>query len=247
MSKKILSILSLLFLITVFLGTPINADAVKSARKPPQKRYTFEEVDAKYVVAAKVNLMGLGDGYHAKLVFAAPKSAFSFGIQYDNGAAAPYTGRVMLLTENVFSNDPGGQEYDRPRNIELKTATNYDLMMSLDRKGKIIIFLNNKPIGTYVNKKLVGKKIRTHVEASGKHNGDIVDVDFTEIRMKEGVIDEIQAFRPYILDNASKIKSRIVNGSHVYIHGKLSDIPEGADWGSDYDSVSGIVEFRLDN
>lgn len=246
MKRRFSAVFVGMLLVTALWCNSFTACAFKSARNLPQKRYTFEEVDAAHVIAAKVNLMGLGDGYHAKIVFATPKSAFSFGIQYDNGASAPYTGRAMLITENIASNDPGGQKYDRPRNIELHIGKTYDLMMSLDKRGNIITFLNTKPVGRYTNKKLIGKKVRPRVEACGKHNGDIVDAEFSQVRIKDGKIDEVYAFMPYVLDTASNIKSRIVDSSHIYIHGKLSDIPADADWDSAYNSVSGIVQYNFD-
>lgn len=229
-----------------------DADAAKKKSKKEEKKYTFEDMDedvADYVIEANVRLLGKGDGYHAKLVFVTPTSGFSYGIQYDNGASPPYTGRAMLIAENIKSNNPGGQKYDRPREIEVHLGKTYHLMMALDEDGKIYTFFNGKKIGTYVNKKLAFKynrEIRPRVEASGKHNGDIVNADFSHIDIRDGDVDGVEAFWPYSIDTASKIKSTIKEDSHVSIYGKLTGLRPGEDWDSAYEAVSGIVQYNFD-
>lgn len=231
----------------------LDADAAKKSKtKKEEKKWTFDDIDedlADYVIEANVRLLGKGDGYHAKLVFVTPTSGFSFGIQYDNGASPPYTNKAMLIAENIKSNDPGGQKYDRPGDIEVHLGKTYHLMMSLDENGKIATFFNGKKIGTYVNKKLAykyGREIRPRVEASGKHNGDIVRADFSHINIRDGDVDVVEAFWAYSIDTASKIKSTIHEESHVSIYGKLTGLQPYEDWDSAYEAVSGIVQYNFD-
>ena len=228
-----------------------DADAAKKTKsKKEEKKWTFEDLeDDRYAMEANVRLLGDGDGSHAKLVFVTPTSGFSFGIQYDNGASPPYTGRAMLIAENIKSNDPGGQKYDRPGDIEVHLGKTYHLMMGIDEDGEIDTYFNGKKIGTYVNKKLAyspSKEIRPRVEASGKHNGDIVNADFSHINIRDGEIDVVEAFWAYSIDTASKIKSSFNDNSHVKIYGKLTDLGEGQDWDSAYEAVSGIVQFNFE-
>ena len=119
-------------------------------------------------------------------------------------------------------------------------------MVSLDNRGNINTYFNGRIIGTYHNSKLAGKKIRPRVEASAKHNGDVVDVDFSHIRIKDDPIDEVYAFWPYEIDTAKRINSKIINNTHVKIYGKLTDLKEGEDWDSAYEAVSGIVQFNFE-
>ena len=240
-------ILAIAVAFVMLLGLCVPAvDAQAAKKKIDTRRYTFDDLHAEHILDARVRLLGKGDGYHAKLVFVTPRSGFSFGIQYDNGAEAPYTGRAMLITENIKHNEPGGQKYDRPKNIEVHLGKTYHLMLSLDDYGNIETFFNGKKIGSYYNGRLAGKKVRPRVEASGKHNGDVVDVDFSHIRIKDDPIDEVYAFWPYEIDTAKKIESKIINKAHVSIYGKLTDLKPGQDWDSAYEAVSGIVQFNFE-
>ena len=242
-SKRFLSIILAMLLL---MASSLPCAQVNAQKQTDNRRYTFSNIKAQHIISADVKLLGDGDGYHAKLVLVTPTSGFSFGIQFDKGASAPYTGRAMLIAENIHSNDEGGQVYDRPGNIEVHLGKTYNLMLSLDSHGNINTYFNGRIIGTYHNSKLAGKKVRPRVEGSAKHNGDVVDVDFSHIRIKDDPIDEVYAFWPYEIDTAKRINSKIINNTHVRIYGKLTDLKEGEDWDSAYEAVSGIVQFNFE-
>ena len=62
----------------------------------PAVYQTIENTASEYSIEADVSLTGTGTGYHAKLVACTATSAFSFGIQHDEYAAAPYTGKNCI-------------------------------------------------------------------------------------------------------------------------------------------------------
>lgn len=216
-----------------------------------EKKWTVENVPSRYAIEADVKLLGDGVGSHAKLVLVSPKSGVSFGIQYDKGARAPYTGRAMLIMENIKSNDPGGQKYYWPNDIEVDLGKYYHLMLALDENGRADVYLDHKKVATYNNKMLKNDggdlEIRPRVEASAKYNGDVVDAAFKNIEIKDDEITVVDIFDAYRIDTCKDIKSRITSTGNVSIYGKLSGLTEEQDWDSAYEAVSGIVQFNYDD
>ena len=88
--------------------------------------------------------------------------------------------------------------------------------------------------------------LQPQVEVSGKHNGDRVRADFTNIRVKDDMVDTVEAFLAYPINTASKIKSEIHSNSHVTLSGVLTGLKPGEDWDSAYDRVSGIVRYTFE-
>ena len=207
--------------------------------------YTINNVNAADAIEADVRLLGEGVGSHAKLVLVSPKSGVSVGIQYDKGAREPYAGKAMLLVENIHHNKSGGQRYYWPLQEELHLGKYYHLMLSLSKKGEIGVYFNRRKVASYKNKNLAGKEVSPRVEASAKYNGDIVDADFMNIRIKDGEINDIGIYDPFRIDTAKMIRSRIRNNSHVSIYGKLTGLKKEQDWDSAYEAVSGIVQYNL--
>lgn len=195
-------------------------------------------------IEADVSLSGSGTGFHAKLVMCTPTSAVSYGIQYDSCAAAPYTGKTMALVENIGSNNPGGQSYFRPSNVELQLEQSYHMMLTLNRDGSGSVYLDGNKIGDYYNPNLGYQDIvYLRVEGSGRKNGDSVYANFNNIKLKvngsyqpgkEWGIHEFQQ-NPGIGANAST--------TNVYIAGTVVGIADHEDWDSRYNDVSGIIQF----
>lgn len=226
-------------------GSTINGawskvKAVKTANKK-----TVAANVGQFAIEADVTLSGSGSGYHAKLVMGTPTSAVSFGIQYDAHAVAPYTGRAMLMVENVESNNVGGQTYDRPGNIELQVGKTYHLMMATNGKGKVTVYLNYKAIATYYNAGMNGSAPYLRVEGAARLNGDKVNAKFSNIRLRiYGKYDPSEALRDSNFDTNQTVHSVFKSPSTVTIKGTISGLAAGADWDSAYDKVSGIMQFN---
>ncbi len=88
--------------------------------------------------------------------------------------------------------------------------------------------------------------LQPQVEVSGKHNGDRVGAEFTNIRVKDDMVDTVEAFLAFPIHTASRIKSRIYSNSHVVLRGVLTGLKPGEDWDSAYDRVSGIVRYTFE-
>ena len=236
MKKKILAlVLTALMAVTMMPQTPVEAK---------QKKVTIEDVDVYEAIEADVRINGSGSGYHGKLVLAAPLSAVSFGIQHDEFAAAPYTGKTMLIVENILSNEPGGQSYYRPKRIEVKPGKTYHMMLTLTKSGKVDVYFNYKKIASYKNRGLANVKAWPRVEASARLNGDKVRAEFKNIEVKNDQYDETDDFSTVKLDVAPQIHSKIIDNSHCVISGTLSGLVPGHDWDSAYEQVSGIVQYQ---
>ena len=209
-----------------------------------KKAYTVANVSAKQAIEADVTLTGSGTGYHAKLLFATPTSAISYGIQYDACAVAPYTGKAMLMVENVLHNGAGGQSYDRPKNIELQVGKTYHLMMSASENGTVTVYLNYKKVASYTNPGLSGVQAAPRVECAGRLNGDKAKAVFKNIKIREnGSYDPEKIFNTHLFDTNTTMHSDVKSSSYVIISGEISGLGAGEDWDSAYEKVSGIVQF----
>ncbi len=228
---------------------------------------TTKNVKDFYAIQADVTLTGTGTGYHAKLAYVARGSAISFGIQHDNYASAPHTGKDELMVENVFSNDPGKQVYDW-LGVTLEPGKTYRLMLSLDKKGKATVYLDGKALKTYENKGLASKNSSNikvmaanpmaRVEGSGRKNGDTINAKFENVSIKEGKYTNTKKYEttnmhvtgnlmfPYFLAQTTKANPtlKISNKKrNVQITGSISGLAEGQDWDSAYEDVSGLVQY----
>lgn len=232
--------------LALIMGLCVPSMEGSAAKK--QKKWEFDDLKDKYVIAANVKVDGYGVGYHSKLVFVAqPECAVSFGIQYDDDAWPPYKSRLALLFEDIYSNkhEPGEQVYYRPSDVKLKINKYYHLMMAMDKKGKADVYFNHKKIATYRNKKMAGKDIFPRVEGCAKYNGDIVKTEFKNIQVKIKDYDDLDFLDTTHFDTAPNIKSTVLNPSHVLVQGYLSGLNPGEHWDSAYESVSGIVQYDI--
>ena len=232
------------------------------------KKYTVNNVKDYYAISTDVTLGGTGTGYHAKIGYVVTGAAFSFGIQHDEFASAPYTGLDTLMVENVYSNDPGGQRYEWL--ATLTPGKKYNLMLSLSKAGDLTVYLDGKALKTYKNKGLKtynGSDIQKYlanpqarVEGAGRLNGDTVNAKFSNIVVKEGkyrngkkytstnkYAEDVKRtfFMPqkFITNPTLKVTEK---KNTVKVTGSISGLPAGMDWDSAYEDVSGLVQFQRD-
>ena len=203
----------------------------------------ISSVNCKSAIETDVTLDGNGTGCHAKLVICTGSAAISYGLQYDACAVAPYTGKTMVMTENVFSNATGGQVYDRPGNIEVAKCQTHHLMLTVNGDGSGAVYFNNQLIGTYSNPGLAGQHVYLRVEASGRVNGDTVTARFSNIKCKvDGTV-----YNGPIAQNDFSTNRTITHscsGSDIIFSGYVSDLGPGEDWDNRYQSVSGIIQMN---
>lgn len=211
--------------------------------KKTKKGSTLANTKCATGIEADITLSGTGTGYHAKLVLVTPLSAVSYGIQFDQCAVAPYTGKAMAMIENVASNAAGGQQYSRPGNKALKTGKKYHMMITINTNGTGNVYLDYKKIGSFSNPQLANQAVYPRVEAAVRLNGDSVKATFDNIRLKrggmlqEGIFPEGQIFK----SNKGIQTKRTKNKNKITISGKGTGI--NGDWDSDYEGVSGIYQF----
>lgn len=204
----------------------------------------IEATDADSAIQADITLTGSGTGYHAKLVLCTATAAVSYGIQYDAHAVAPYTGKTMLMVENIGSNAAGGQTYDRPGNIELVCGQTYRLMITYNKNGTGSLYMNNQLVGTWSNPALANVDITPRVEGAGRLDGDSVDAEFRNIKIKKGGTYDKGGWNTHEFQVCPTIKST-TNGNwdSVSVKGTVSGLGAGNDWDNKYDQVSGIMQF----
>lgn len=210
-----------------------------------KKGKTIMNVKGDTVIETDIKLTGSGTGYHAKLVMGNPTSAVSFGLQYDQYAEAPYTGKTMALIENISSNDAGGQTYTRPGNKSLRLNKTYHLMMVADGKGNVDVYLDYKKIGSCYQAGL--KELHfVRIEACPRLNGDRVDAQFSNIQYKIAKKSPVRVLGEDL--TWEKIKK---NAGLSYKYDKKTGVIRlfgtgtgiNGDWDSDYEGVSYILQF----
>ena len=214
--------------------------------------YTIENATSMYAIEADVTLNGSGTGYHAKLVICTPTSAISFGIQFDEYASAPYTGKAMAMVENVYTNNSGEQAYSRPGNNELELGQTVHMMVTLNYDGSGAVYLDHYKIGTFYNAGLAnqpGNNVYLRVEASGRKNGDYVQASFNNIKLKGASGYNVEGAWWTTVDFTSNeqqgsIVNEISDIENIYFHGSIAGLSSDADWDSAYNSVSGIIQFE---
>ena len=260
--KRKLSILAAVCLLASLAVPAVKAEAKAS---PIDNTKDF------YAIPSKVTLSGAGTGYHAKLAYVARGSAISFGIQHDEFASAPHTGKDELMVENVFSNNPGQQNYDW-LGVTLNPGQSYTLTLTLTKAGSATVYLDGKALKTYQNDGL--KTIESsdaneylanplpRVEGAGRLNGDVVNARFDNICVKEGKYRDFKKYEPtnsgalntdpdkrypFFLPNKVKANPTLniatPSAKSVEITGPISGLAPGMDWDSAYESVSGIVQW----
>jgi len=184
---------------------------------------SIENTKASTSIEADVTLTGSGTGYHAKLVLCTPTSAVSFGIQHDEHAVAPYTGKTMALIENVAHNGPGGQQYTRPSNMQLKRGQTYKLMITVNKNGSGDVYVDYSKIGSFHNAGLANQAVYIRVEGAVRLNGDSVNATFDNIRvfgnghmaayMGEGTVENVK-FSNIHYDKTAKPHP---DDEHIYV------------------------------
>lgn len=214
---------------------------------------TIANTKCDVAIEADVKLKGSGTGYHAKLVMGNPYSAVSFGMQFDEYAEAPYTGKNMALIENISSNAAGGQSYSRPGNKALSLNKKYHLMMTSDGKGHVDVYVNYKKIGSCYQPDIANTANGiqfVRVEASGRLNGDKVDAEFSDIKYTINGKKKSENLR--VLGDDLKWSKIQENKGLKYKYNKTDNVVKlygtikglHGDWDSDYEGASYILQFK---
>ena len=220
-----------------------------SKKKKVKKGWTIVNVKAAAAIEADITLSGSGSGYHAKLVIGGGTvdAAVSFGIQYDQCAVAPYTGKAMALIENVASNAPGGQSYVRPGNKSLKLGKKYRMMVAIDKSGNGGVYLDNKKIGSFKNPALAKQNVYLRIEGCARKNGDSVNAVFENIKLRKGKKFDpnrkwaISGYGAY--NKGLKIKEDKKTDTFTF-SGTITGLPANGDWDNCYESVSALVQVQ---
>lgn len=211
---------------------------------------TIENTKSQVAIEADIKLTGTGTGYHAKLVMNTATAAVSFGMQYDAHAVAPYTGKTMLLIENVSSNAAGQQKYSRPGDISLQLNKTYHLMMTLDTQGNGDVYLDYKKVGSFYQPNLTGY-VYLRIEAAARLNGDSVNATFSNIKCKwNGKYDSNNELGKSLswgntfalFTHNAGMRYKYNKGKNIQIYGTLQGV--NGDWDSDYENVQGILQFQ---
>lgn len=227
-------------------GKKVYSDWSKVTSLKVKNGKTIENTSCSVALEADVKLSGSGTGYHAKLVMGNGTSAVSFGMQYDSGAMAPYTGKTMALIENISSNNAGGQNYERPGNKELKLNKTYHLMMVIDESGHGSVYLDYKKIGSFYQPSLSNFNYM-RLESCARLNGDSVNAQFSNVRYKVGRKSD-----PVEVVKKSQVKEIKSNPGLGYKYDKKTNTFTmfgtiygiNGDWDSDFDGVSENLEIK---
>ncbi|MCR5469209.1 MAG: hypothetical protein K6F37_09630 [Lachnospiraceae bacterium] len=213
----------------------------------------MENLSYDYIIEADVKLAGSGSGYHAKIVMGTPQSAVSFGIQYDAGAIAPYTGKTVALLENIQSNYNGQQKY--VRFAELEKSRTYRLMLGLNQNGHGEVYVNGQSVGTFENPYVVSSgEIDMWVEGAARLNGDYVSANFSNVRArKHGVT--AYGTKGEIVDDSTRangIKCYSSNGVNELTNEALSmtviagSVHGIGDWDSSFNNASSLAHIKFE-
>ena len=228
-------------------GKKIYSDFGKEVKVTVSLGNTIENTKSKLTIEGDIKLTGTGTGYHAKLVMQTPTSAVSFGIQYDQHAEAPYTGKAMALIENVSNNNVGGQTYTRPGNKSLKLNKTYHYMMTVDEQGNGDVYLDYEKIGSFSQPNIAKELCYLRIEACARLNGDSVKATFSNVKCKwNGKYDPATAlgrgqWAEFKQNQGLNYKYDKKNDS-FQIYGTVQGI--NGDWDSDYESVSYCLQFQ---
>lgn len=215
---------------------------------------------SKHAIEAEVTLTGGGTGYHAKLVMATPDSAVSFGLQFDQAAVAPYTGKTAFLIENISNNNAGGQSYLRGNYFAHLNRT-YRLLLTLQNDGTFVGYVNGTEVVRGHNPVLANRSdIYLRVEGAARKSGDSIVATFAGIKLKHhdqytpgrtwtgtprfnignGILTYIDGQQ---VNNTAAYDRLVTN--HIVFRGTLNGLPPSADWDTAgyFDKVSGLIQF----
>lgn len=220
----------------------------------PQGSSTIENTSSQYAIEADVVLNGTGTGSHAKLVLAAPTAAVSFGIQYDEGARAPYTRKTVLMIENVSNNNAGGQRYIWPeyngKFIETSKGAKAHLMLTIDHDGRGSVFVNGTKVGDFTNTSIASQQIYLRVEGSARKNGDTINAQFFNIKLKSGGVYNSSRHWGTVIGskqwpdygNAGVMVTK-ASGTEVAIAGTIVGFGPNDDWDNRFNNAGNLVQF----
>ncbi|MCR5271933.1 MAG: InlB B-repeat-containing protein [Lachnospiraceae bacterium] len=248
-------------------STKIYSDWSNVIKKKVPKVQTIENQKSKlFVISAKMKLSGSGTGYHGKLLLTNGTAAVSFGLQYDTMCGkSEYRSKAAYLCENITNAavGSGGQSYTWFGSGKVKEW--YTVMMTLDKStGKVKCYIDGTLVGSVTNSGLKsGGTIYAGLEGSARVNGDKVNVQFKEIKMKTKgssydsssapgcnmVTNQSGGIKAYYKAKSSS-KTKAMGAwtptsvkTIVIIKGTLSGVP--GDWDSDYDKCSSVVHYPL--
>lgn len=226
-------------------GTALYAAARGNSNALPAGASTIENTSSLYTIEADVTLRGSGTGYHAKLIAATPTAAVSFGIQFDQYGAPPYTNQTAFLIENVASNSSGGQTYTRTGVCNQNQT--YHLMLAVQSDGRCDVYVSGIKVGSVSNSQLSGQPVYLRVEGSGRKNGDTVNASFSNIHLKgSGNYNADKHWGTHNFDTNAGIHSnvdRFQSDRYVSISGNVTGLSAEQDWDNAYGIVSGITQF----
>lgn len=226
-----------------YLGLSASVSCKTSGKKVVYR--TIQNTSSEYSIEADLTLTGTGSGYHAKMVICTPYAGFSFGIQHDEHAKAPYTGQTTFMTENVMSNDAGGQDYQWI-GIGERNRT-YHLMLTVNTDGTCKCFIDGVLRGTYRNPNLANQQLALRVEGSARKNGDSVNAVFSNIKLKNfGKYEDDKVWGTYDFTTNSGIKadaSAFEASRKIVISGNITGLTPEQDWDNAYGIVSGTIQF----
>ncbi len=208
-----------------------------------QGNCNIENVSSYAAIEGDISVTGSGTGYFAKFVICTATSAISFGIQYDSCANAPYTGKTMVMMENVLTNSLGNQIYDRPGNIEVQTGETLHMMLTINADGTGSMYVNGTLVGTFSNGNLANQTLAIRVEGCGRKNGDTVSAVFTNLKVKNnGTYDSGYAWHTYEFQTCSTITNSMSSWSNITISGTVTGLTDAQDWDNCF-SVSDVIQF----
>ncbi len=224
-------------------GVALYAAGASSHEEAPQGNATIENTPAEYAIEADVNLNGSGSGCHAKILACTSTSAVSFGPQYDQHAEAPYTDTTAYLIENVDNNNAGGQKYTRTGYAQKGQTSR--LMLAVQKDGTCDVYVNGAKVGSVHNSNLAGKQLYLRVEGSARVNGDSVNAQFSNIKLKHGDYNASKTWNTHNFDTSPTIHSsdNYRSNKSISISGTVSGLGANQDWDSAYNKVSGIIQF----
>ena len=226
----------------------IDISSIPLPELPERYANNIKNTNSYATIEADVKLSGTGTGNHAKLLYQTPTAAVSFGLQYDLWAAEPYTNQTYYLCENVESNNPGAQRYFYYGTTS-KDAWHH-IMMTYDIGGIVSFYVDGNMVGQVWNPSLENGQLYFSAEGAARLDGDTVDANFKNIRLKShNVYDSTSSWPTYdVVTNPgigiSKTGFDFSNPSTgtVRISGTIVGLG-GLDWDSAYDRVSGVVRF----
>ena len=184
-----------------FYAVPSQEEYEAAQQEASKETVTIDEDPGYAVIEAKVNLKDTSadaTGVHAKVVMTrcnAQGQTASFGIQYEeniHNAYPQYQNNTVFLCENVFANSTTagkvGKHYMYLKEANL--GTEYKIRLSWTKDDNMLhCYVNDHEINTVYAKWSVtdfAAPFNFQVEASGAHNGDKVEVRFSDIKVRVG-------------------------------------------------------------